>query len=222
LSSILSKQKPTKRTYNSSRRKEQARQTRLQIIEAARSLFMERGYEGATLDAIASDAGVSVDTVYAAFGSKRGILSSLIDVSLVGDDEETPLLEREGPQSVRRERDPQRQVELFASDITAIMGRMAPIFSIMRAAAKTEPDIGKMLRRMLDSRLQGMMVFVEALTSNSSLRDGVTRQEAAETVWMLTSAEMYNLAIMDRGWSEEKYQRWLADALVNLLLPHGK
>lgn len=221
MSSILNKQKPTKRAYNSSRRKEQARQTRLQIIEAARSLFLERGYEGATLDAIAAEAGVAVDTVYAAFGSKRGILSSLIDVSLVGDDEETPLLERQGAQSVRRERDPQRQVELFASDITAIMGRMTPIFSIMRAAAKTEPDVGIMLRRMLDSRLQGMMVFVDALTSNSSLRNGVTRQEAAETVWMLTSAEMYNLAIMDRGWSEKKYQQWLADALANLLLPRG-
>lgn len=217
----MNKQKPTKRAYNSSRRKEQARQTRLQIIEAARSLFLERGYEGATLDAIAAEAGVAVDTVYAAFGSKRGILSSLIDVSLVGDDEETPLLERQGAQSVRRERDPQRQVELFASDITAIMGRMTPIFSIMRAAAKTEPDVGIMLRRMLDSRLQGMMVFVDALTSNSSLRNGVTRQEAAETVWMLTSAEMYNLAIMDRGWSEKKYQQWLADALANLLLPRG-
>jgi hypothetical protein len=99
---------------------------------------------------------------------------------------------------------------------------MTPIFSIMRAAAKTEPDIGKMLRSMLDSRLQGMMVFVEALASNRSLRDGIAPKQAAETVWMLTSAEMYNLAIMDRGWSEEKYRQWLADALVNLLLPHGK
>lgn len=217
----MSKHKQTKRAYNSTRRKEQARQTRMQIIEAARTLFVERGYAGATLEAIASEAGVAVDTLYAAFGSKRGILSSLIDVSLVGDDEETPLLEREGAQSVQREKDPRRQVELFAKDITAIMGRMAPIFGIMRAAAKTEADAAKMLRGMLDSRLQGMMVFVDALASNRSLRDGLTRQEAAETVWMLTSAEMYNLAIMDRGWSEEKYQQWLATALANLLLPHG-
>ena len=218
----MSKQKQTKRAYNSTRRREQARQTRLQILESARAMFVERGYDGATLDAIASEAGVAVDTLYAVFGSKRGILSSLIEVSLVGDDEETPLLEREGPQSVLREKDPLRQIELFAKDITAIMGRMAPIFGIMRAAAKTEPDIEKMLRGMLDSRLQGMMVFVDALASNRSLRTGLTRQEAAETVWMLTSAEMYNLAIMDRGWSEEKYQQWLGTALANLLLPHGK
>ena len=218
----MSKQKQTKRAYNSTRRREQARQTRLQILESARAMFVERGYDGATLDVIASEAGVAVDTLYAVFGSKRGILSSLIEVSLVGDDEETPLLEREGPQSVLREKDPLRQIELFAKDITAIMGRMAPIFGIMRAAAKTEPDIEKMLRGMLDSRLQGMMLFVDALASNRSLRTGLTRQEAAETVWMLTSAEMYNLAIMDRGWSEEKYQQWLGTALANLLLPHGK
>jgi TetR/AcrR family transcriptional regulator, regulator of autoinduction and epiphytic fitness len=210
--------KQTKRAYNSSRRKEQARQTRLQIVESARRLFMERGYEGATLEAIAAKAGVAVDTVYAAFGSKRRLLSRLIDVSLVGDDEGTPLLEREGPLSVRREKDPVRQVGLFANDITVIMSRMAPIFSIMRAAAKAEPDVDKMLHNMLDSRFQGMAVFVEVLASNDSLRDGVTAQEAAETVWMLTSAEMYNLATMDRGWSVEKYQQWLADALINLLL----
>lgn len=218
----MSAKKQTKRVYNSSRRKEQARQTRLQIIESARKLFIERGYESATLEAIAAEAGVAVDTVYAAFGSKRGILSRLIDVYLVGDDEETPLLEREGPLSVRRESNPIRQVELFANDITVIMSRMAPIFSIMRTAAKKEPDVDKMLHDMLDSRLQGMMVFVEAVASNGPMRDGVTLQEAAETVWMLTSAEMYNLATIDRGWSMEKYQQWLANALANLLLPHGK
>ena len=217
----MSKQKQTKRTYNSTRRKEQARQTRLQILESARAMFVERGYDGATLDAIASEAGVAVDTLYAIFGSKRGILSGLIEVSLAGDDEQTPLLEREGPRSVIREKDPLRQINLFANDITTIMGRMAPIFSIMRAAAKTEPDIEKMLREMLDSRLQGMMVFVDALNTNHCLNSGVTREEAAETVWMLTSAEMYNLAMMDLGWSEEKYKKWLAAALVNLLLPHG-
>ena len=217
----MSKHKQTKRTYNSTRRKEQARQTRLQILESARAMFVERGYDGATLDAIASEAGVAVDTLYAIFGSKRGILSGLIEVSLVGDDEQTPLLEREGPRSVIREKDPLRQINLFANDITTIMGRMAPLFSIMRAAAKTEPDIEKMLREMLDSRLQGMMVFVDALNTNHSLNSGVTREEAAETVWMLTSAEMHNLAMMDLGWSEEKYKKWLAAALVNLLLPHG-
>lgn len=217
----MSKHKQTKRTYNSTRRKEQARQTRLQILRSARAMFVERGYDGATLDAIASEAGVAVDTLYAIFGSKRGILSGLIEVSLVGDDEQTPLLEHEGPRSVIREKDPLRQINLFANDITTIMGRMAPIFSIMRAAAKTEPDIEKMLREMLDLRLQGMMVFVDALNTNHSLNSGVTREEAAETVWMLTSAEMHNLAMMDLGWSEEKYKKWLAAALVNLLLPHG-
>lgn len=218
----MSIQKRSKRTYNSGRRKEQARQTRLQIIEAARNLFIQRGYEGATIEAIATQAGVAVDTVYASFGSKRGILSRLIEVSLVGDDEGTPLLEREGPQSVQREKNPIRQVELFANDITAIMGRMAPVFGIMRAAAKTEPDIRKMLHSMLDSRLQGMMTFVKALASNSPLRDGITLQEAAETVWLLTSAEMYTLMTVDRNWSKERYRQWLADALANLLLSHRK
>lgn len=88
----MNKEKPSKRTYNSSRRKEQARLTSRQIVGAARKLFIDRGYSGATIEAIAQEAGVAAETVYAAFGNKRAILSKLIDVSIVGDDESIPLL----------------------------------------------------------------------------------------------------------------------------------
>ena len=214
----MNSKKTPKRAYNSSRRQEQASQTRFQIIEAARRLFIERGYAGATLDAIAQEAGVAVETVYASFGNKRAILSKLIDVSLVGDDQPIPLLERQGPQTVQHETDQRRQIELFVNDIYEIMGRMAPIFDIMRVAAKTELEISKMLQNMLNSRVQGMMTFVSALMKNGPLREGLTPEEAAETVWMLTSAEAYLLFIENRGWTEKKYKHWMVDTLARLLL----
>ena len=155
--------KTSKRTYDSSRRKKQALQTRRQIIEAARNLFIIRGYNGSTIEAIATEAGVAVETVYAAFGNKRAILSQLIDVSLVGDDQPIPLLEREGPQAVMKETNRFRQVELFAEDIYAIMSRMTPIFEIMRDAAKTDTEIAGMYETMLNHRVQGLMAFVRAL-----------------------------------------------------------
>ena len=218
----MSPKNPPKRTYDSSRRKDQARQTRGQILEAARTLFTGRGYSGATMESIAREAGVAVETVYAIFGNKRAILSALVGVSLVGDDEPVPLLQREGPRAVMQEKDQSCQVELFAEDMAGIMGRMAPLFEVMRGAAKTEADIAAMLQKMLVERVEGMKVFVRALQSNGPLREGLTLEAAAETVWALTSGEVYTLLVQDRGWSAEKYQRWLADALARLILPEGR
>ncbi len=215
----MTKQTPPKRKYDSSRRKEQALQTQRQIVEAARSLFISRGYAGATIEAIAQEAGVAEETVYASFGSKRAILSKLIDVSIVGDDQPIPLLERQGPQKVQHETDQHRQIEFFVNDIYEIMSRVAPIFDIMRVAAKTEPEIAGMLQSMLNARVQGMLVFVRALMKNGPLREGLTPGEAAETVWMLTSAEVFILFIANRGWTENKYKQWMLNALVKLLLP---
>jgi len=84
----------SERRYDSARRKEQARQTRAAILEAAQRLFAERGYASSTIEAIAAEAGVAVDTVYASFGSKRGVLSKLMDVRVGGDDQPVGVLDR--------------------------------------------------------------------------------------------------------------------------------
>ena len=181
-------------------------------------MFIARGYAGTTMDAIAQEAGVAVETIYAAFGNKRAILSKLLDVSLVGDDVPVPLLAREGPQAVMRETNQRRQIELFANDIYEIMNRVAPVFDIMRVAAKTEPDISEMLQNILNARFQGMLTFVRALIKNGPLRAGLTPDQAAETVWTLTSAEVFTLLKTNRGWSEADYKQWLVDGLTRLLL----
>jgi AcrR family transcriptional regulator len=215
----LSPKEKKKRTHDSSRRQGQALETRRQIIEAARDLFIERGYSGATIDAIAQQAGVAPETVYAAFGSKRAILARLFEVSLVGDDQPIPLLEREGPRAAMNATDQRHQVELFAYDIYEIMDRVAPLFDVMHGAAKTEPEIAGMLENMLKARVQGMLAFVRALEKNGPLRAGLTSERAAETVWILTSAEVFTLLKSNRGWSAETHKRWLADSLTRLLLP---
>lgn len=207
------------RVITSSCRKEQALQTRRQIIEAARSLFIARGYSGAIIEAIAQQAGAAAETVYAAFWNKRAILSKLLDTSLVGDDLPIPLLEWQGPKAVMAETDQHRQTELFVNDIYMIMSRVAPIFEIMRVAAETEPDIAGMFQSLLNERAQNMIVFVRTLIKNGPLREGVTPEDASDTVWPLTSGEVFTLLNTTRGWSEEKYKHWLVDALTRILLP---
>jgi AcrR family transcriptional regulator len=209
----------TKRIYNSTRRKEQARLTRRQILSAAHEAFIAHGYAGATIDSIARAAGVAPETIYATFGTKRAILSSLFGVSLVGDDDPTPLLQRQHPQEVMHLKDQHLQIRLFAEDMAEIMGRVAPLFEVLHSAAKTETEMAGMLDQMLNERAQAMRVFVGAVASNGPLQAGLDVETASETVFALSSAEMYNLLVGQRGWSAKKYASWLTSALDRLLIP---
>jgi len=215
----MPKTKKTKRSYNSTRRQAQAQETRRQIITAAGRLFSEHGYAGATIDAIAQEAGVAPETIFATFGNKRTILARLIDVAVGGDDQSIPLLDRPGPQAVLQESDPARQLQLFAQDIVTILERVAPLFEIMRVAAKTEPDIADLLKNLLSERLHNMTAVVHKVATHSSLRTDLNEAQAAEIVWTLTSPEVFTLLTIDRGWSKAQYSHWLGDSLVRLLLP---
>ena len=215
----MAEEQPGKRRYNSARRQAQAAQTRRQIVDAAGRLFAEHGYAGTTIELLARSAGVAVETVYATFGTKRAILAHLVDVSVGGDEAPVALLNRPEPQATLHEHDQRRQVRMFAHGISQIMGRMSPIFEILRVAAKTEPDIAALLQRLLQQRMEGMTAFVQAVGRNGALRSGVDEGVAAETVWALTSAEMYRLLTVDRAWSGDQYERWLGDTLTTLLLP---
>jgi AcrR family transcriptional regulator len=208
-----------KRRYDSTRRAAQAKETRRQILEGAYRLFTTRGYAGATMESLANEAGVAVETVYSAFGTKREVLARLVDRSLVGDDDPTPLLERSGPQQVQADPSQRRQISIFARDMATIMGRVGPLFAVMRAAAPTEPEIAELLKRLLSGRRDGMAVFVGWVEHNGPLRAGLSAEEAVDTVWTLSSAEVHQLLRVDRGWTAEQYEQWLTATLTALLLP---
>ncbi len=215
----MTKDISTKRKYNSSRRKAQSQETQAQIVEAARKLFIQRGYAGTSIESIAKEAGVAVETIYALFGNKRAILARSVDVAVVGDSGPIPLLVRAEIREIESETDQTRQIEMFAKRIQMIMSRVAPMFEVMRSAAKTEPKINALLKKYLDGRIQGMTYFADCLLANGPLRKGLSKQTAVETLWTLTSAEVYNLLIKDRGWMAEEYESWLSQTLTRLLLP---
>jgi TetR/AcrR family transcriptional regulator of autoinduction and epiphytic fitness len=208
-----------KRKYDSSRRQVQAKETRHQIAEAARILFFQYGYGGTTIDAIAKEAEVAPETVYAIFSNKRKILSHLMDVSIGGDDQPIRLLDRPEPQAVLHDTDQRRQIRMFSHGITEIMGRVAQLFEILRTAAKTEPEIEDLLEHLLRERLENMAVFVNQIATNGSLREGMETSIAAELVWTITSPEVFLLLTRDRSYSKEQYATWLQATLVRLLLP---
>jgi len=191
----------------------------MQVVEAARRLFIEQGYSGTSIESIAREGGVSPETVYSVFGNKKAILSRVVDVSVVGDGEPIPLLARVQIRDVEDEKDQRRQIQMFAERIQLIMSRVAPMFEVMRSAAKIEPEIGAVLKKYLDDRMRGMGYFIDCVMANGPLRDNLDKTTAVETTWALTSAEVYNLLIIDRGWSADEYEFWLAETLTRLLLP---
>ena len=212
------KKNPVKRKYDSSRRKAQSLQTQMQVVEAARKLFIELGYSGTSINLIAQEGGVAPETVYSLFGNKKAILSRVVVVSIVGDGEPIPLLAREQIREVEEETVQTRQIQMFAKRIQLIMSRVAPMFEVMRGAAKTEPEIDIILKKYLDGRMQGMGYFIDCVMANGPLRKNLDKQTAVETIWALTSAEVYNLFMEDRGWSAEEYEFWLTETLTRLLL----
>ncbi len=206
------------RSYDSKLRKEQARQTRARILDAAQNLFAERGYAATTVEAIAVAAGVATDTVYASFRNKPGVLHSLLDLRVGGDEEPVGVIEREGPQAVRREPSQKRQIAAFSVGVAAILERSRPVDDVMRGAAAVDPDIAALRARMQEARYANLRQFAGWLAANGRLRGGLTPDDAAAMVWAVASPEMHGLLRVGRRWSAERYREWLATTLTRTLL----
>ena len=210
----------SKRKYDSTRRQAQAEETRRQILTAAHQLFMERGYAGATIEAIATNARVAPETIYAVFKNKKKILVSLINfLSASREEEKVPLLQRAGPRAVAQERDQRRQLQLFAQVVANNLEGNAIISEIMLVASKTESDIQKIMQQINKQRRQHMKSAVQQIAPNGPFRENMDEAHATDTVWTLTSPEVFLLLTRDLGWSKEKYAQWLADMLTQVLLP---
>ena len=206
-----------RRLYRSERRREQAEETRRKVLDAAEALFEERGYEGASIAAIAAAAGVSQETVYSRFGNKRALLGELVARAVRGADPR-PVADQEGPRSLGAASDQHEQLRLFAADIAERLERAAPLVALI-GAARAEPELAELLERLHAERLRNLRIVVDSLVRNAPLR--LPEQEALETVWALTSPELHQLLVRVRGWSRSRYRAWLADSLAALLLQSG-
>ncbi len=211
---------PPKRKYDSSRRQARALESQTQIIEAARELFVENGYSGVSIEAIARKAKASPVTIYSVFKNKRTVLSRAMDLAAGTDGSPIPIMLRSYIQEVASEKNQHRQIQMFANRMKMFFSQIAPLVEVLRDAAKTEPDIKKLLNKYLDDRYQGMSFFIDCLQANGPLRSGLSKLTAVETIWTLASADVYNLLVQVRGWSGEDYEIWLSETLGRLLLPY--
>ncbi|MFZ2099425.1 MAG: TetR/AcrR family transcriptional regulator [Oricola sp.] len=207
------------RAYRSPLRAAQAQQTRQSILDAARALFITKGWVGTTIAAIAADASVSNETVYSVFGAKRAILQTLISDAVRGHSPDVPLLQQETPSAIAAATDPRRQIALFARDIAGVLSRVAPLMAVLRAAAETEPKLAGLYRQIHEGRRANLAFVAEALVRNGPLREGMDVNAATATIWRLASPDLFLLMRDVEGVDGDGYATWLEQSLVALLLP---
>lgn len=207
-----------KRRYRSALRSEQQAETRTAVLEAARDLFVKMGWQKTTIIAIAAQAGVSKETIYASFGNKRTIIEAVISAALRGAQPSVPLLQQGGPRSIATASSQREQLKLFANDITAVLSRVAPLMSVARAAAEGEPELMDLYRQLHEGRRRNLAFVVDALLAHGPLAE--ERDEALATLWRLASPELYLLMTGIEDLSKPAYAKWLERSLSKILLRH--
>ena len=188
------------------------------MVDAARHLFLERGYGSTTIEAISELADVPPATVYRLFSSKHGILKALLDTSIVGDDEDVPMAQRPHVQALLGADDPRSQVAGFAALTIDVNRRVAPIYRILVSAADTDREAAALLDEVTRQRQQGQRRIARSLERAGALRPGLRERDAADVIHALLSPEMYRLLVVDRGWKIARFERWLASTLADQLL----
>lgn len=207
-----------KRTYDSAIRREQAAATRARILDAAAALFVEKGYAGTSVRAVAEAAGVAPDTVYATFGTKVRVLTAIIDTRLAPQGEAN-VMDRPAARQVRDAPDQRAQLRAFARDMVSVSARVRPIYEVLRAAATSEPEVAEVFAEMERNRFDNMARFAGWLGERGPLPTDPTR--AAEAIWVLASPDVARMLCDVRGWSDDEYAAWLESMLADALLPEG-
>jgi AcrR family transcriptional regulator len=209
-----------KRRYESPRRRAQADATRRDILQAAQRLFETNGYAATTMADIAMEAGVALKTVYLAFQTKSGLLRTLWNLLLRGDESDRPVAERRWYLDVLEEKDPERQLRLNASNSAARKQRISAILEVIRGAAAIDPDVAALWQRIQTDYHANQRAIVERLHERRHLRQGLDIDRAADILWTINHPNTWQLLVADRGWTPEQYEQWTGDlACAQLLRP---
>ena len=202
------------RTYKSATRDRQAGETRQRIVKATSQLLRTAGFSGMTIEAVAKRARVSVPTVYAHFKSKTGILTALLDQSMFGPDYDEVVRRAE------TQTDPETRLRRSAAVARQIRSSQSAAFELLRGTGVVAPELAELQRDRERLRYDREKSVITFLRKSGRLQPGLSHRTARDIFWMLTGGDVYRMLVRERRWSPQKYQHWLADALVQLLLAH--
>lgn len=206
------------RAYRSNRRAAQAQETRRRVLAGATATFLRCGYAGASMRAIAAAAGSSVATVELLFGTKAALLKAAIDVAIVGDDVEVPVLGREWVARAERLAEVEEFLALVAAVLTSAQRRSAGLVLAVFEAAPLDEDLARVSEQLIRQRLVTAEWVISVLSAKTGLRPGLSAAAAADTLWMLMDSAVFDRLVRHRQWSVEQYQTWFAESARRLLV----
>jgi AcrR family transcriptional regulator len=199
------------RRYRSTRRDQQAAQTRHDVLMGAVRLFDSTGWSGTTMAAIAAEAGVAVETIYSGFGNKKQLLRAAMDVAIVGDTAPIPLADR--PEWARMGVGTfDERVRAGISLQGATHERGAAIWMALRDAAETDDEVATWCADMERTRRSALRESLAMITDRTFEDD-----ELLDVLWALMGPEVYVKLVRERGWSREQWEQHIADATSALI-----
>lgn len=202
---------PTAARYRSPLRQQRAAETRARIAEAARELFITKGFTGTTVGEIARLGGVSVQTIYTTFGSKGAIVRALLtqfEASADATDWKTRM---------EQSSDPAMILTLFAGWTRVFFASSRETIAAAQGAV-TDPAMVELRAEGDHHRRKALTDLVTRIDQMGALPDWLTRRNAVDRAWMLSGVEMYLAATDGCGWSDEAYENWLATTLLQQVL----
>jgi AcrR family transcriptional regulator len=208
-----------KRSYDASGRQAQARARRLAVVLAARDLFRELGFRRTTIATVADRAGVSAESVYKGFGTKAALAKAVFDLAVAGDDEPVAVADRPAMQAVRTEPDVRRKIAMFLEGLAQRQARSADVQILIRDGRHVDDALGPVWSAMEREGQTGMTVLARHLDGTGQLRAGIDVDEVRDVLWNYLAIDTYERLVLGRGWSLERYTRWLIDAVTNALCP---
>lgn len=204
-----------KRTYRSALRAEQAGRTRAAVLDAARACFLRDGYARTTMKAVATEAGVSPQTVFTQ-GSKPALLLAVVDRAVAGDDADDLVLERADVQPLLASTDKAAKLAMLRDATVDYTRAAGPVIRAFRDAAAGDPELAGHWAEYERRRYADMRVFLGSFAP--LLREGVDVERAADIVWAIFTSETSDNLHHGRGWTVEEYADWLVDAIDRLVL----
>lgn len=208
-----------RRSYVSPERERQRRETRRRILAAAVDLFVTQGYAATTIAQVAAQAGVTAQTVYNAFGSKRDLFKAGYDVTLAGDDAPVPLADRPEVRALYLVEDAYRFLHGYAALGRSVLDRVGDLMLQLAAgAAAGDADLAELERVTDEERLVGTMFVARRVQELGALAPGLTLELARDRIWTLNSVGVWHLLTRRRGWSGEQYESWIGDQMCAAVL----
>ena len=206
-----------KRPYDATGRRERARHRRRDVVIAARDLFETDGFQATTISAVAKRAGVSAESIYKGFGTKAVLAKAVFDFVIAGDDEPVPMAERPESHAIQAEPDVRRKIALYVDGLVIRQQRSARVQVVIRDGRLADETLRETWQTLMDERLTGMTMLGRHLLETGELRDGITLEEVADVLWTYISVELYELLVLVRGWSPERYAGLLKSAVIDAL-----